>query len=112
MTPEMKALHSQRMRDIHAAKRAAKLEGVPYVPPAKPEVIPPLTPLPLEPAPPVLPVPAPATPNDLFKAWMRTPVGLDASDPRMSQDQVRRGCELEDRLRVAFNAGYVEGVVS
>lgn len=109
MTPEMKALHSQRMSAIHAAKRAAKAAGVPYVPPAKPEIVAPITHLPLEPSPPVL---SGTTPNDLFRAWMRTPAGIDASDPRMSQDQVRRGCELEDRLRIAFNAGYVEGEVS
>jgi hypothetical protein len=37
---------------------------------------------------------------------------MNASDPRMSRDPVRAGAELEDRLRIAFLAGYAEGRVA
>ena len=44
--------------------------------------------------------------NTLFREWLRTPEGLDASDPRLPNDTVRRVTFLEDALGKAFAAGY------
>lgn len=41
-----------------------------------------------------------------FRAWLRTPQGLSASDPRLPEDPVRRAIELEDALLLAFRAGF------
>lgn len=63
------------------------------------------------PAPNVVMVSAPAVTdeeiqNTLFREWLRTPEGLDASDPRLPSDAIRRGVFLEDALGKAFAAGY------
>lgn len=41
-----------------------------------------------------------------FETWLRSKEGLDASDPRMpTNDGGRFASELDNRLRMAFNAG-------
>lgn len=45
-------------------------------------------------------------PDVAFRAWLRTPQGLNASDPRLPEDPVRRASELEDALLLAFRAGF------
>lgn len=72
--------------------------------PPKPRVV---VIVPEPPRPPVDPAP-----REAFTAWLRSRDGLNASDPRMSRDPVRQGAELEDRLRLAFLAGYAEGRVA
>jgi hypothetical protein len=51
---------------------------------------------------------SPQSPRDRFKAWLRSRQGVQACDTRMSQDPVRLGAELEDRLFVAWQAGFEE----
>jgi len=53
-----------------------------------------------------LPEPEPIDPAAAFRAWLRTPQGLNASDPRLPEDPVRRAIELEDALLLAFRAGF------
>lgn len=53
--------------------------------------------------------PAAPAPRALFTAWLSSPVGRSASDPRMPTDPVRIGADLDDRLRTAFLAGFVAG---
>lgn len=50
--------------------------------------------------------PEPIDPAAAFRAWLRTPQGLSASDPRLPEDPVRRATELEDALLLAFRAGF------
>lgn len=45
------------------------------------------------------------TAHQLFVMWMRTNKGRDAADPRLPTDFTRLCTELEDRLRIAFEAG-------
>lgn len=52
------------------------------------------------------PVPEPIDPAAAFRAWLRTPQGLNASDPRLPEDPGRRAIELEDALLLAFRAGF------
>lgn len=51
----------------------------------------------------------PVSPATMFRDWLRTPEGQDASDPRMPNDAVRRAVFLEDALEKAFLAGYSAG---
>ena len=60
--------------------------------------------LPEAPRPPVDPAPRLA-----FTAWLGSPVGRGASDPRMSSSPSRMAAELEHALWLAFRAGLVEG---
>lgn len=48
----------------------------------------------------------PPPPQLAFGQWLRSREGVDASDTRMSTDRVRMGAELEDRLRIAWMAGF------
>ena len=48
----------------------------------------------------------PVSPATMFRDWLRTPEGQDASDPRMPNDAVRRAVFLEDALEKAFLAGF------
>lgn len=54
----------------------------------------------------ITPEPEPIDIPAAFRAWLRTPEGLSASDPRLPEDPVRRAIELEDALLVAFRAGF------
>lgn len=54
----------------------------------------------------ITPEPEPIDIPAAFRAWLRTPQGLSASDPRLPEDPVRRAIELEDALLVAFRAGF------
>ena len=54
----------------------------------------------------ITPEPEPIDIPAAFRAWLRTPQGLNASDPRLPEDPVRRAIELEDALLVAFRAGF------
>jgi len=74
-------------------------DGTPV--PPKPVVVPPEVP-----RPPVDPAPRLA-----FEAWLRGPVGRQASDPRMSREPSRMGAELDDRLWTAWQAGVAAGAV-
>lgn len=48
------------------------------------------------------------TPHQSFCSWLRTPKGMDCTDPRFPSDYSRMCVELEDRLRAAFEAGWIE----
>lgn len=48
-------------------------------------------------------------PDALFKLWLGSPTGRNASDTRMPTDTVRLGIDLDDRLRKAFLAGFNAG---
>ena len=49
------------------------------------------------------------TPHQSFCVWLKSKPGIDASDPRLPSDYARQCVEIEDRLRTAFNAGFVAG---
>lgn len=52
---------------------------------------------------------APLPPRQAFAAWLCGREGVSACDTRMSRDAVRFGAELEDRLFIAWQAGYQTG---
>lgn len=72
--------------------------------PSLPKLSPPPKTLPEAPRPPVDPAPRLA-----FTAWLGSPVGRGASDPRMSSSPSRMAAELEHALWLAFQAGLAEG---
>jgi hypothetical protein len=49
------------------------------------------------------------TPHQSFCVWLKSKPGINASDPRLPSDYARQCVEIEDRLRTAFNAGFVAG---
>ena len=51
----------------------------------------------------------PPPPRVAFTQWLRGREGISACDTRMSRDAVRFGAELEDRLFIAWQAGYQTG---
>jgi hypothetical protein len=55
-------------------------------------------------------LPPPPPPPDTFLAWLQTPEGQSASDPRLPTDRIGLEIALEDALRKAFNAGLSAGI--
>jgi hypothetical protein len=128
MAPRIKQTLSKAHKDAirqaavarHAARKAAGLPaptGLPYITPPEPPSPDPV----IAPKPVVVPEPVVASveippygkvsmpPRLAFTQWLRGREGVSASDPRMSTDAVRFGAELEDRLFVAWQAGYAAG---
>ena len=123
--------HREKIRqsaiERHAARRAAAEGASPppvskvepsVVIAAKPVEAPVVVPTaPVESVLPSLPVHVPAStsastsidPDALFKSWLGSPTGRNASDTRMPTDTVRLGIDLDDRLRKAFLAGFNAG---
>jgi|GEM_PF-3957795 len=120
MSPEQKAALSLKMKERHAALKAEKAAAAenPPVPTGNPPVDDSAfwggtTPqvIPDAGTPVITPTGTPPTldPHQAFCAWMQSPEGMDATDPRLPTDFGRVCARLEDNARAAFQAGWKRG---
>lgn len=125
MTNEHKESLRQAALKRHAERKAAVADTPPpssYIAPPNPPALDPAAPPVVTPEPVPVPVTvttpllvpnpalsAPVPPRESFAAWLRGHEGVAASDTRMSKDSMRFAAELEDRLWIAWQAGYQTG---
>lgn len=104
---EVKRIQEEEKRKREEAKRAE--EALRNPPPPVDEIaqfLEPAAPSDPEIAIPVTPAPRSMDPVALFREWLRSPAGQNATDPRLPEDYTRRITMLEDGLAAAFHAGF------